>query len=67
MSDRENVINLPTPMNVLADRIRAAYERTQHGRSEYSRGRLSWRRHRLRRGDGTRQTESSFGGEAKCP
>jgi hypothetical protein len=32
------VINMPTPMSVLADRIRMAYERTQKGKQEWIEG-----------------------------
>ena len=35
-----NVVNMPTPMNVLADKIRAAYERTENGKQEWIEGTL---------------------------
>jgi hypothetical protein len=38
MSKTDNVINLPTPMNVLAGRIRAAYGRIGRGRQEWIEG-----------------------------
>lgn len=40
MSERDNIINLPTAMNVLADRIRVAYGRTERGRREWIEGTL---------------------------
>lgn len=40
MPETDNIINLPTPMNVLADRIRAAYGRTEQGRHEWIEGTL---------------------------
>jgi hypothetical protein len=36
----DNVINLPTPMDVLANRIRAAYKRATHSREEWIEGTL---------------------------
>ena len=35
-----NIVSMPTPMNVLADRIRTAFERTEHGRREWIEGTL---------------------------
>ena len=34
----DNIINMPTPMNVLAEKIRAAYARTEHGKREWVEG-----------------------------
>lgn len=36
----DNIIAMPTPMNILADRIRIAFERTEKGRAEWIEGSL---------------------------
>jgi hypothetical protein len=36
----DNIVTMPTPMNVLADKIRAAFARTEHGRQEWIDGTL---------------------------
>ena len=58
MPETGNIISLPTPMKMLADRIRAAYERTERGRREWIDGTLELASALLKRANYSRQTRT---------